>query len=138
MSGLHPAGRTFDRRAILAGAAVTLFPAALAVALLGLTDAVVPILTAGLLGGVVAGWISLDTDASVVEWRAGGLQGVNAAGLGGLILVVTLLALDVPASTGATDLAVLFVASPFALLVFALVGFVGGYAGLGFRHWRGL
>lgn len=50
---------------------------------------------------------------------------------GGLLLVDTLVALDVPASTVATDLVVLFIAHRAAGV--RPVGFVGGYAGLGLR-----
>lgn len=135
MSGLNPAGRTFERGPILVGAAVVLLSSALSILVFGLADAVVPILIAGLVGGFVAGFSSFDPTTEIHERRAGGLHGVNASGLGGLILVVSLLALDLPATVEGNDFALLFVASPIALVVFVLEGFVGGYAGLSLRLW---
>ena len=133
MSGLHPAGRRFDRRSIVLGAVAMLCPSALAILVLGLADAVLPILFSAVFGGFVAGWSCPDPAARAHENRAGGLHGVNAAGLGGLILVVGLLALDLPATVEDGGISLLFVASPFALIVFVAAGFVGGYVGIVLR-----
>jgi len=132
MSGLQPTGRRFDRRSITLGAVAMVGPSVLAILVLGLDSAVVPIVLSGVLGGFVAGWASPDPDATAYERRAGGLHGMNAAGLGGLVLVAGLLALDVPA-TAEGGISLLLVASPFALLVFVAGGFVGGYAGMTLR-----
>lgn len=132
MTGLAPGSRTLQRKPIGAGAAVLLVAAALSVLAVGLADAVVPLLLAGILAGFVAGWSSVDPTATAHERRAGGIHGLVAAGFGGVILVVTLMGLDLPA-TADGGVSLLFVASPLAFLTFSAVGFLGGYAGIGFR-----
>jgi hypothetical protein len=132
MTGLAPGSRTLTRRPIGAGAALLLGAGTLSILAVGLVDAVGPLLVAGVIGGFVAGWASLDPSATAHERRAGGIHGLVAAGLGGSILAVTLMALDRAAAVDG-GVSLLFVASPLAFLTFSAVGFLGGYAGISLR-----
>lgn len=120
-----------DLRSIGLGAAVTLSIAAAAVLAVGVADAIPAILASGVLGGAFAGWSSSGAVEADNKVQQGGFHGLQASGLGGAVVVGVLLALDVSATVEGAGSLLLLVASPIAIVLFALEGLGGGYLGSG-------
>ena len=122
-----------DLRTTAIGALVMLVPGVGAILAVGLMDAVAVLLFSAALGGFVTGWLST-LDAGVRSaMQEGGYFGLHASGLGGIILVAALLWLDVPSGVTDPGPALLVVASPMAIVVYALLGLGGGYVGSGLK-----
>lgn len=123
----------FEPRPVVAGASVLLVIGALAIWLVGPVSAVPAIILAGILGGTVAGWASNDTVEVLDALQHGGFLGLYASGIGGMVVFAVFLTMDVATMAQEGDAHLLLVASPLAIVLFALEGLVGGYVGSGLR-----
>lgn len=126
-------GEMVDLGPIAVGAGVLLGTSALAALLAGPVDAVPAIMVAGVLGGAVTGWLGVDAVEVGDSLQRGGFLGLHASGLGGVVVLAAMLVIDVSAMAEEGDVLLLFVASPVAVVAFALEGLLGGYVGGGLR-----
>lgn len=104
------------------------------IAVAGLLGAIPVLLLSGIVGGAVTGWYTSSRSTLIGQLQLGGFHGLHASGAGGIVLFLLFLFLDAATIATDEDVLVFLVASPMAVVVYAVTGLFGGYLGSGLRY----